>query len=440
MDYNDVAVTEVLLTHISVSCNISDSSIGLWHHRLGHPSKQRMRFFSSLNSEIPCGHPVTCDTCHLGKHRRLPFPTSTSVSKDIFDLLHIDVWGPFPIKSIYGHFYFLTVVDDKSRFVWIFPMVYKSEVRSLITSFYQMVETQFDRKIKCVRTDNAKEFDISEFYKSKGIIHQNSCVYTPQQNSIVEGKHQHLLNVARTLRLQAHLPLCFWTDCVLHAAYLINITPTPLLLNKTPSEMLYGQPPNFDNLRVFGCLTYASVLPKPKTKLHARTVRCMFIGFPKNMKGYRLFNLETREIFVSRDVVFSENIFPFAKEKTVFNKIVYPANENNTVTETVIRKNKVSIENGLVPPSVCDLPVFNNNTLEVPSVSVEHIASDFGQGDSVSIEHVDSDKQQPLVVPSSRPARTRKLPHHLKDYEVSLPKTRTSPHTVAQEYEMTVFG
>ncbi|KAL4366882.1 hypothetical protein GQ457_05G017780 [Hibiscus cannabinus] len=287
-----------------------------------------------------------------------------------------------------------------------------------------MVETQFDRKIKCVRTDNAKEFDISEFYKSKGIIHQNSCVYTPQQNSIVERKHQHLLNVARTLRLQAHLPLCFWTDCVLHAAYLINITPTPLLLNKTPSEMLYGQPPNFDNLRVFGCLTYASVLPKPKTKLHARAIRCMFIGFPKIMKGYRLFNIETIEVFVSRDVVFSEYIFPFAKEKTGFNKIVYPANENNTVTETVIRKKKVSTENGLVPPSVCDLPVFNDSTLEV--------SSDFGQDNSVSVEHVDSDKHQPLVVSSSRPGRIRKLPHHLKDYEVSLPKTKTSPHTIAQ--------
>ncbi|KAL4310349.1 hypothetical protein GQ457_01G030280 [Hibiscus cannabinus] len=83
--------------------------------------------------------------------------------------------------------------------------------------------------------------------------------------------------------------------------------------------------------------------------------------------------------------------------------------------------------------------IFNNSTLEVPSdfgqdnyVSVEHIASDFGQDNSVSVEHVDSDKQQPLVVSSSRPARIRKLPHHLKDYEVSLPKTRTSPHTIAQ--------
>ncbi|KAL4332005.1 hypothetical protein GQ457_07G011040 [Hibiscus cannabinus] len=391
----------------------------LWHARLGHPSRQRMRFFTALNSKIPVCNNTDCTVCHLAKHKRLPFPVSQSVSDYCFDLVHIDTWGPFPVKSLYGHSYFLTIVDDKSRYLWIYPMHKKSEARSLIIDFFQMVETQFCAKVKCIRTDNAKEFDILDFYKAKGIQHQNSCVHTPQQNSVVERKHQHILSVARALRIQASLPLVFWIDYILHAAYLIN--------------------PCLDHLKIFGSLAYASVLPKSKTKLHSRAHQCVFLGYPKNIKGYRLYDLQNRNVFVSRDVIFCEDTFPFQKDIDKF--VVLPACENQYFIEESLVKNVH--KNNL--PQVSEIPVRQHVTSNDLSGSSELSVIPEGVDNSVTNpKHIDdtscellnaseqASAQRNSITVVDRPARSRKLPQHLSDYQVDISKVRKSSHTVAQ--------
>jgi len=156
----------------------------------------------------------------------LSFSISTSHASSNFELLHLDIWGPLFVSSIHGHRYFLTIVDDHSRFLWIILLKTKSKVSHHVKSFIKMVQTQFHVTPKCIRSDNGPEFLIPSFYESRGILHQKSCVETPQQNGRVERKHQHILNVGRALLYQSKLPASYWSYALLHAVFLINRIPT----------------------------------------------------------------------------------------------------------------------------------------------------------------------------------------------------------------------
>nr|XP_043611556.1 uncharacterized protein LOC122583197 [Erigeron canadensis] len=173
-------------------------------------------------------------------------------------------------------------------------------------------------KPKFVRSGNGTELvnkEYSAYFKAQGIIHQRSMAYTPQQNGVVERKHRHLIETARAIKMHVDLPIRFWGDCVLVATYLINRMTMQYLSWKTPFEILHGVKPTYEYLRTTGCLCYATNTRPHKDKFGPRGVKCILLGYPPAQRGYRLYNLDTAEVFHSRDVVFEENIFPFKQRK-----------------------------------------------------------------------------------------------------------------------------
>ncbi|XP_074336283.1 uncharacterized protein LOC141673437 [Apium graveolens] len=259
------------------------------------------------------------------------------------------------------------------------------------------VKNQFASSIKVMRTDNGTEFLnklLASIYNALGIIHQTSCVYTPQQNSLVERQHRHILNTARALQYHAGLHIHFWGDCILTAVYLINRTPTPVLKGKTPYEVLFNKPPDFDYQRVFGSLYYASTLPATRDKFETCASNCVFLGYLYAKKGYRVFDLHTRRVFVSRHVKFVEHILPFL-------------DIHSTTLPPLFTESSSSLYDPLAPATEDPSP---------PADSFESARSSPVHVEIPAVTPSPPPPPPPPHLPVTRYVRVKHLPHKFADY------------------------
>ncbi|GKC02232.1 retrovirus-related pol polyprotein from transposon TNT 1-94, partial [Tanacetum coccineum] len=185
-----------------------------WHKRLGHPSSKVVESIPNISINNGSGSlNKACDVCLRAKQSRDSFPISNNKTTEPFQLIHCDLWGPYRSPSFCGARYFLTVVDDYSRATRIYLLIDKRHVSLNLCNFIVTVERQFNKQVKVVRSENETEFICMDDYFCKhGILHETSCVGTPQQNGRVERKHRHILNVARALRFQSNLPIEFWWE------------------------------------------------------------------------------------------------------------------------------------------------------------------------------------------------------------------------------------
>lgn len=239
------------------------------------------------------------DAYILAKHHKMPFVESQSRSPVSFNLLHINLWGPYRIATNSREkYFFLTIMDDHTRVSWTHLPQTKDQVPSIISRFLEYVSNHFKTMVKHIGSDNGSK-NLQEIctslFKSKGIIHRRSLPGVPQQNGRIERKHRHLLDTARALKLHAKLPIEFLGDCLLSATYLINLMPNSVLDWKIPFHLLMSKPPSYDHLRVIGCLCFAAV--KFSNKFAPRARKCIFLGYPFAQKGYKLFDLDSKQFF-----------------------------------------------------------------------------------------------------------------------------------------------
>jgi hypothetical protein len=152
-------------------------SLTRWHLRLGHPSSSIMHKVISHNN-LPClsesNNESMCDACQKAKNHQLPHGISLSKSSAPLEIVFSDVWGAAP-EYVGGKKYYVSFIDDFSKFTWIYLLKFKSEVFQKFREFQNLVERLFDKKIITVQTDWGGEYEKLNSFQNVGIIHHVSC-------------------------------------------------------------------------------------------------------------------------------------------------------------------------------------------------------------------------------------------------------------------------
>ena len=205
--------------------------------------------------------------------------------------------------------YFLTFIDHATRYTWVYVIASKSDVFKTFVKWKVMVEKQYERKVKIIRTDNGGEYTSNEFesyLSNEGITHQKTIPKTPEQNGVAERFNRTIMETVRCLLSDSELEEEFWAEALMTATYIRNRCINSFLGNRTPFEALNNKRPSVKHFRVFGCTAYAHIPKDERSKLNKKARLCKFVGYGTVIKGYKLYDVESKKIFFSRNVIFDE--------------------------------------------------------------------------------------------------------------------------------------
>jgi len=252
----------------AASCSLAVTST-LWHHRLGHPSDCVVTSLRNM-SIITCNKTARslCHACQLGKHTRLTFASSVSITSEPFALVHCDVWTS-PVPSTSGYKYYLVMLDDFTHYCWSFQLRQKSEVYGHFVDFIAYAQTQFGCVPKCFQADNGTEFvnhAMSSFLSSRGVLLRLSCPYTSSQNAKAE-RMLRTINIIRTLLIHASMPPSYWAEALATATFLLNRGPSSSVSHQIPYQLLHCSLLDCSQLHVFGCLCYPNLSATAPTNM-----------------------------------------------------------------------------------------------------------------------------------------------------------------------------
>jgi transposase InsO family protein len=219
----------------------------LWHRKLGHIGMKQLNKLIKYDLVIGLKN-VTfekdklCSACQARKQVGNTHPKKSMMSTSkAFELLHIDLFGPTTYTSIGGSKYEFMIVDDFTRYTWVFFLVDKSDVFATFKTFIKRIHNEFETTIKKVRSDNGSEFKntrIDELCDEFGIRHQFSAKYTPQSNGLIERKNITLIDMARSMLSEYNVSHSFWAEAINTACYYSNRLYYHPLKEKTPYELL----------------------------------------------------------------------------------------------------------------------------------------------------------------------------------------------------------
>ena len=312
--------TAMAATTNDIDDNKDNNNARKWHQRLGHaPARVIQAIPLELAGTVSTTTTKTiCESCIMGKFIRKPFQLLQRRATRPLELVHTDLCGPMETTSTGGARYFMTFIDDYSRYKMVYFLKKKSEAFDKFKEMKAYTENLCGHKILRIKSDNGTEYTSNAFahyLTTEGIQAERTTPYTPQQNGVAERANRTLITIAKCMMHQAHAPRSMWAEAVRTATYLHNITPSAVLDDKSPWELWRGGVPIYSHLRIWGCVTYAQLPKEKRKKWDDKASKCMFIGYTLTTKQYRLYNPISRTLIISRDVEFDENRMYYGPER-----------------------------------------------------------------------------------------------------------------------------
>ncbi|KAJ9541965.1 hypothetical protein OSB04_028471 [Centaurea solstitialis] len=335
---NGVRHADIYIINMNTStdnfCFVSRASTDmnwLWHKRLSHLN------FKTLNqlciNNLVIGLPdfrytkeSLCSACEKGKQTRASFKSKqiSSISSPL-QLLHMDLFGPVNVQSIGGKKYTLVIVDEYSRYTWVFFLRAKSDAPEEIILFVRKMERLNNLTVRSIRSDHGTEFKnstLESFFEQKGISQNFSSVRTPQQNGVAERRNRTLIEAARSMLSEANLATQFWAEAVNTACYTQNRSLIVKRFRRTAYELFRNRKPSIEHLHIFGCVCYILNNKDNLGKFDSKSDDGIFLGYSSISKTYRVFNKRRQTIEETIHVKFDESgpTFPHPNDNTEINQ------------------------------------------------------------------------------------------------------------------------
>jgi transposase InsO family protein len=373
----------------------------LWHRSLAHVGMKNLHKLLKREhvlglTDVCFEKDRPCAACQAGKQ-----VGSTHHSKNVMmtsrplELLHMDLLGPVAYLSIGGSKYGLVIVDDFSRFTWVFFLQDKSKTQGTLKHFLRRAQNEFELKVKKIRSDNGSEFknlQVEQYLEEEDIKHKFSAPYTPQQNGVVERKNMLLIDMARTMLGEYKTPERFWSEAMNTACHAINRLYLHHLLKNTSYELLTGNKPNVSYFRVFGSKCYILVKKGRHSKFAPKAVEGFLLGYGSNTKAYRVFNKLSRLVEVSSGIVFDEtNGSP--REQVDLDDVdedEFPTAAMRTMAIGDVRPQE---------PQEQDQP-SSSTLVHPPTQDAEHVPQEEGQDQGGAHEEHDKEEEASQIPPT----------------------------------------
>ena len=325
----------------------------LWHLRLGHINLDRINRFVKDGPlrKLNVGTLPICESCLESKMTKRPFSAKGERYKEPLQLVHSDVCGPLIAQARGSYEYFVTFIDDYSRYSYVYLMHKKSETIGKFKEFMEKDEKQLGKSLKTLQSDRGGEYLDTEFKDhllEHGILSQLTAPGIPKQNGVAERRNRTLLDMVRSMMSYSSLPIPFLGYSLKTAVYIFNVVPSKSI-QKTPLELWNGHKPSLRHFRIWGCL--AHVLKGKTRKLEPRTKVCMFVGYPKGTRGGLFYSPSDKKVFVSTNATFLEDDYMTNFKPSILEELRsdHIRKSPSTTDERQSQETTIPIQNILVP-------------------------------------------------------------------------------------------